>query len=491
MATGVDGGNLTRPERALWAASGTGKLVDLRTGDPEQDDAGRGASWGPDRTVRASVITALLLGAGAAEPGHVPAVRLARARISGRLQAAHASIGLPLELEGCHLEAAPEFTGADTRAIALVNCHLPGFEGNSMAVRAALIFSGSVILGRISLPNARVGGLLLLNGAHLTVPGDWALSGGGLAVEGGMFGRGCTVQGAVRLVGARLRGGLYLEDAKLANPGGVALQAANLITPQVELSQGFTAEGAVRLRGARVDGTLSLDEAVLLDRDVALHGVLMQAEELILAPAEPVEGMVTLAYSRIGLITGDPRIWPARTVLNGLEYDRLRGTDSLRDRLDWVARDPAGYRPQPYEQLASWYRRIGQENQARRVLLARQRARQATLRPAGRAWSRLLDWTVGHGYQPWRAALWFAALLAVGTTVFGLHPPAPLHRGDAPHFNPFVYTLDLLIPVGLFGQRDAWNPSGTEQWLGVALVTAGWILATALVAGVTRVLNRD
>jgi hypothetical protein len=271
----------------------------------------------------------------------------------------------------------------------------------------------------------------------------------------------------------------------------VALEADNLATSQVECSRGFTAEGTIRLHGARVDGTLSFDQAFIRDRDRGLNANLMQAEELILAPAEPVEGMITLAYSRIGLVTGDPRTWPAHVVLNGLEYDRLRGTESLRDRLDWVARDPHGYRPQPYEQLASLYRRIGRDDQARRVLLAKQRARQATLRPPGRAWSRLLDWTVGHGYQPWRAALWFAALLAVGTTVFGLHPPAPLHRLDAPYFNPFSYTLDLLIPVGLFGQRDAWNPSGVEQWLGVALVAAGWVLATSLVAGVARVLNRD
>jgi hypothetical protein len=41
----------------------------------------------------------------------------------------------------------------------------------------------------------------------------------------------------------------------------------------------------------------------------------------------------------------------------------------------------------------------------------------------------------------------------------------------------------------MFGQRDAWNATGWTQWLGYALIVTGWGLATALIAGVTRVLR--
>lgn len=37
----------------------------------------------------------------------------------------------------------------------------------------------------------------------------------------------------------------------------------------------------------------------------------------------------------------------------------------------------------------------------------------------------------------------------------------------------------------------AWNPQGIYQWLAYALIAAGWILATALIAGITRVLTRN
>jgi len=44
-------------------------------------------------------------------------------------------------------------------------------------------------------------------------------------------------------------------------------------------------------------------------------------------------------------------------------------------------RDPEGYRPQPYEQLATTYRQIGNEADARSVPLTKQRRRRRTAAP--------------------------------------------------------------------------------------------------------------
>lgn len=82
-------------------------------------------------------------------------------------------------------------------------------------------------------------------------------------------------------------------------------------------------------------------------------------------------------------------------------------------------------------------------------------------------------------------------LLTVGTAVFSVSPPAPLIAGQAPHFNAFIYTLDLLLPIVSFGQRTAWNPAGAEQWLAYLFIAAGWLLATSVAAGITRALNRS
>jgi hypothetical protein len=57
-------------------------------------------------------------------------------------------------------------------------------------------------------------------------------------------------------------------------------------------------------------------------------------------------------------------------------------------------------------------------------------------------------------------------------------------------FNAFGYTLDLILPVVNLGQQSSWNPQGASQAVAYALVIGGWVLATALVAGITRVLVR-
>ena len=59
----MDLDDLSKPERALWAAFPGGVRVDLRSGDPEEDDPANAGCWGKGRTVRAQVVTALLLGA--------------------------------------------------------------------------------------------------------------------------------------------------------------------------------------------------------------------------------------------------------------------------------------------------------------------------------------------------------------------------------------------------------------------------------------------
>jgi hypothetical protein len=75
--------------------------------------------------------------------------------------------------------------------------------------------------------------------------------------------------------------------------------------------------------------------------------------------------------------------------------------------------------------------------------------------------------------------------------VFGLHHPPPLDPGKTPVFNPVVYTLNLLVPIVDFGQAKAFNPQGWYQWLSYAFIVAGWVLATTVIAGVTRTINRQ
>ncbi|WP_449065053.1 pentapeptide repeat-containing protein [Planomonospora algeriensis] len=525
---------LNPTERRLWDAYPTGAWVDLRSGDPEADDPANGESWGPERTVRAEVVAALLLGAREPEPGATPGLRLAGARITGNLDLSDGAVGAKLHLLNCHLSGTVDISDAKTQGLRFRGCELGRVRAARSTVDGLLDFDGSSVRG-LRMDNARITGQLRLARARVSPPDAadpdlvrfmedvrrpyseaerrerglddghrWAIWAGGAVVDGGAFLRGLRATGGLRMVGAKFHGGLYLQEASItatppaesyghtgfpeSSAASYAVYADFLESSAAEFSAGFDAVGTVRLRGARINGVLSFDRAALRAPDRSLHLSHMQVEELILKPSA-IEGEVNLGYSRIGVLLDHPGAYPDRVQLNGLTYDALRGSWTVAERLSWVGRDPGGYRPQPYEQLAAWYRRIGHEPDARRVLLAKQREHRGTLRPTGRFWGRLLDVAVGYGYRPWLAGLWAVVLLAAGTAVFSATPPVKIDPDHVRHFNAFVYTLDLLVPVSVFEQRGAWEPVGWTRWLAWTLVASGWILATALIAGAARVLR--
>ncbi len=84
-----------------------------------------------------------------------------------------------------------------------------------------------------------------------------------------------------------------------------------------------------------------------------------------------------------------------------------------------------------------------------------------------------------------------AVLWALGAVYFSYRPVPPLKEGEGPVWNPELYTLDLLLPVIDLGQGTAWRPEGGTQWVVAALTLLGWILATTVAAGASRLLRRQ
>ncbi|MFG2390698.1 oxidoreductase [Streptomyces lavendulae] len=481
---------LSTAERLVWDAFPEGHPIDLRLPGP---DGGV-----PEPAVRASVLKTLLLGEGDRPRGAVPAVRLSGARITGPLDLSGAELAHALLLEDCRLEGEFSLYGAATRTVSLLDCTLAGGIDACMArVEGRLELKGSRLAGALLLRNARISGELFLDRAEITADGRWALDAGGLDMGGGVWAcKGFTAHGGVRLPGATLPGGLFLSGARLhPHPSGTALHAANVIASTLVLSDGFTAHGAVDLRGAQVSGSVTFEGAVLKGADTAVDGSLMRAAVLDFTPAEPPSAAVDLRDARIEALRDRPGSWPATVLLQGLVYGSLPSGGGDRHevgrRVEWIRREP-GYAPQPYEQLAAWYRKVGHDDDARRVLLFKQRHRRRAMNPAGRLWSHVLDVTVGFGYRPWLAGVWLAALTALGTAVFGSRTPTPVQSGQGPRFSALVYSLDLLVPIGNLGQRSAWYwTAPAVQWVAYALIAAGWLLTTAAVAGVTRTLSKN
>ena len=229
-----------------------------------------------------------------------------------------------------------------------------------------------------------------------------------------------------------------------------------------------------------------------------------------------------LTDATVGPLEDDEASWPekGRLILDGFVYDRLAvgPTDAIA-RLRWLHLQPAklGFRPQPYEQLIAVFRRMGHEDQVAEVAIAKQQdlCERGDLGWWSEFWSRFLFRTVRYGYEPWRAFVWLALLVIVGTMMFlvarlpslGMMVPSDKEAYEAgektekkrlpyyyPRFNPFVYSLDVIFPFDL-GQKSHWRLSQQQSralvyWIfeGYSLVQlfVGWVLllvAAAVPAG--------
>jgi uncharacterized protein YjbI with pentapeptide repeats len=659
--------DLSAAEAQLWDAFPLARTVDLRTGGDREDaaagereDAAAGAGWGPERTVRAAVIAALLLGTRPTEPGLVPALRLSGARITGLLDLSHADVGYAVYLRDCYWDTTPRMPGARLRLVSLNGSCMPGLQLSDAEVDGLLLLSRCRFSGEVNLTGTRVRGIVSLSDARLT--GDPALSATSLTVERELVCVGMEASGECRLPGASVGGRLVLDRARLENPGGRALTADGLVAQrgvfclngftalgevrfpdaqagprftmagaslrnpggtaldaervsvdgELVLSEGFTAEGEVMMRGAQVQGGLNLNSATLRNPpgtalnagrsflgnglyamdgftahgEVQIGGVRIQGSvnlggasllnpgkvalladrldvtgrlfcgagfqaqgEIRLVEATvssslnftgatlshapemginaegariggelcfdaatvradvdlrfvhaailridagtSITGTLDLEHATVEVLHDHPEGWPRSVRLNGFTYTTLSSPLPVAEQLGWLTRNAAGYQPQPYEQLATVYRAMGRDSDARTVLLTKQRQRSRSLPAPLRPWSYLQDWMVGYGYRPQRAAVCLIVLLAIGTAAFTADHPAPLDRSQAPEFSPALYTLDLLIPFGGLGQRGAFNPVGWHHWLAAGITAAGWVLATTVAAGITRVLSRQ
>jgi hypothetical protein len=360
------------------------------------------------------------------------------------------------------------------------------------AVVGSVHGDGLACHGRMSMIGARVSGDVSLGRAVLeSGEGTCALNAERTQIDGTLVLREAKALGEVNLRSIRVGERLLLQQAELRNPSQTACRLSRAqVTSDVFCDQ-MAANGRLRLAGAVVGGAITLQDATLANAaGKALDAASLQAQELILKPAVLIDGEVDLRNATIGMLRDDPATWPARLCADGLTYQALEPLLSAGQRLQWLTRDPNGYQPQPYEQLSAYYKALGQPAEGRDVLYARERIQRRGKGPTAKSWSVLQDITVGYGYRPRRALGWFGFLLAIGSVVFSIAPPSALQAGAVPHFNGIIYTLDLMLPVVNLGQKYAFNPGGTEQWLSYFFIAAGWTLATTVAAGAARVLQR-
>jgi uncharacterized protein YjbI with pentapeptide repeats len=483
--------DLTPAEERVWRAFPTGEAVDFR--DTTDEDAAQGDTWGPERTVRAAVLRALLLN-GPQEEGEIPALKLSGARITGVLDFRYGTTEHTVRLSHCYFDDVPLLYGSRLRQLNLSNSVLPGLTAATVRVDGVLRLTDCRFRGPVRLGGAQISGAVFMDGAELAAPdaSEPVLQFNQAVIGDDLWAPGLRARGEVRLNGATVAGSINFMETEFDNPGAIALSAESIEVSADIRGNRLRARGRVELRGARVTSRLDLSRSRLSNPGgYALRASSCTIGELWLHRSEPIEGVLHLRRSRIEVLSVSPDVVPGEVLLNNLTYTVLQPHEPARRRLPMLERDGDGYVPYAYEQLTAAYRRAGDDHAARKVQLAKQRRLRATFPWYGRVWSYLQDATVGYGFRPIRAAVWLLSLLAVGSVAYGLHHPRPLKASEAPHFNPVFYTLDLLLPVISFGQEDAFAPDGWYQGLSYLLIITGWILATTVVAGVSRTVSRQ
>ena len=469
---------LTPAEARILSDLAVGEFDRLGDGSrPETDD--------PAREVRAAFLRFLALGGDERHRPHEKGIRVSGAWISGVLDLEGCRIERDIGLKDCRFDAVPVFRFAVIDNLFLDGSWLPGLQAERLEAR-----------GGVSLKSA-------------------------------------AVNGELQLTGSRIEGSLSLDGATVGSTGRTALLADNIEARAVEM-RGATLTGETRMTGARIDGDLDLTGATLVFPDgEALHLNRTRVRGgLFLRGGARVDGALDLTGASIDTLHDDEASWPAKgnLLLNRCLYNALLGgpVDAGR-RIAWLAlqspeRWGEDFWPQPYEQLAHVFREMGHEEDARAVLMEKERLQREARRkrassPVWRALLAAKDWslgvTLGYGRQPLLAFAWLTFFWLLGVGVFAvaqqqaaIKPNSPfvlrspewtmcavaigeerplaggvmtpgraepsqsqlacfLGQHDAssyPAYNPWMYSLDTLFPVLEIGQKEYWRPDPSQRF---------------------------
>lgn len=400
---------------------------------------------------------------------------------------------------------------------------------------------------------------IALNGERLTVKGDVFLCKGHWGDEPRAKIEGFRAEGEVKLVSAQINGTLQCKGGKLLNPNKCSLQGRGLkVEGDVFLDKGFYSEGEVCLVSAEIGRNLDCKKGcfihekgkAILANSMKVEGNVLLCDgfkakgEVSLVSAKidgffywmnvqsPKEVRLDLRFARIGTLRDDEESWPKKDelFLHGLVYDEIHNTAprKAKSRIDWLQRQGSFWH-QPYEQLTAVFRKSGDDAEAKKILIAKNKdkVRLTKLTWSEWWWYRVFGCIIGYGYQPWRAFWIGLVIVFVGWILFWTGSRADVMTptkdtiyvskgngenshvsNDYPKFNALVYSLDVFVPLIDLRQASYWLPNANrdgelhiseERYIplsGKALccyfwfeIIAGWVLTTLLIVGVTGLVR--
>lgn len=477
--------------------------------------------------IRADLVRYLLL----THPLHDKGVRLRGAWIVGALDLQGCDCARDISLTACHLNEPLNLINASLRGLHVSSSRLNGVSADNASFSGSVYFrSGTHINGEVSLSGTQINGDLQICDAVIE----------------------SRTQDAVFAPSLRVQGSMFLGNYPYADGD------TSLVTT-----------GQIFLSSARVEHDFFLSNTAITLNDTALAGAVFGATEehgsdiaislarariggiLFLQTNQISRGIFNLAGAHVGRLKDEPvgpgASYPVR--LDGFTYsDFSRHAETgVRSRLDWLARRPKDtpFTAQPYEQLAYVLGRMGHRNDARTVLMHKERLlkaenRRLSAERGGFVGWRALSWandvflrlSIGYGFRPARAVV-IAVILVLGLGWFFEktwdagdmapnaapilvskgwiaatqdHPDNPAAvwsaQGEAGQdwetFNAFAYAADLIVPIVQLGQEAAWAPSTSRSdwgragwWIRWFAMAIGWIVTALAAAAITGVIRKE
>ena len=380
----------------------------------------------------------------------------------GAVHFPRAEAGGIFDCRGGHFDNGTE----DTKALAF----------NGAKFSDVYLAAGFVAVGEVNSIGANIGGQFGCTGGKFRNPGGYALIADGMRVAGDVFlDRNFEAEGEVRFSRADIEGQFGCAGAQFnCGKSGVALN----------------------LQSSRIGDRLWLAPL---------------PEQSGIASGPIINGELSLAGTHVVSLVDDADYWPRCILLDGFTFERFaaKAPTDAKARKTWLMRQPSSdcresFRPQPFEQLIKVLQDMGHVHDAREIGYFKEYRR---LRKPWRRWQWInpLSWlwyfcrwlfleqALGHGYRPHRMVLLAVGVLAISGLIYaeaakqGLFAPTNPRvfmdgnlkkvcaASDPPQwtsgicnlnglypeytkFHPYVYSLDVILPIVNLKQRDDWQP---------------------------------
>ncbi|MFH0813994.1 MAG: hypothetical protein V2A69_14335 [Pseudomonadota bacterium] len=435
------------------------------------------------------------------------------------------------------------------------------FCADAAKIDGGIIFDQAVVIGGLRLHEAKIDIMLQCEGAKLINEKGQSLFLQGAEIGGSLFLRDVESRGEVNLAMARVDGNFECDRSQFINQGAKSISAEGIrVNGSIFLRDGFQSTGEISLMNSFIGQDLICSRGHFSTEDKDKHALLIEQSEIRgkasfmsakirgkvgfarakianhlkwIDLVSPELTTLDLRYAKIGAIWDDERSWPSQNNLwlKGLVFDEF-DSRTLKDidvkaRIKWIRLQPSDrFYPQSYEQLALVYIKEGREEDAKQVLIEKNKDASFISQMSffEKLWHRFLGCTIGYGYRPFCALRWMFAIIVLGWICFGLgnyHELMTPSKTDTyispstikekiiispnyPKFSYWIYSIDAFFPVINLNMKNHWLPNAKKgdkyfryftsgELLRVYLIIhtfAGWILTTIFLVGLTGLIKK-